>query len=83
MSWSSELEWIIMTVTGRSTKTHIFRMMLAAYVYNLWHKRNFIIFRKTTIPPETIGSLIVQEVVFLASTSPTLAVVVPILDYYP
>ncbi|KAM3306342.1 hypothetical protein P3S67_013212 [Capsicum chacoense] len=83
MTWSSEINWSVANIRGQSAGAHVFRMMLAACVYYIWHERNSRIFRNTTVQPDSIVRIVIQEMILLASSKPKLASVVPTLNYYP
>lgn len=40
MTWEDELVWAVQHAKGKSSKTEVYRMMLAAVVYHIWRERN-------------------------------------------
>ncbi|KAM3200108.1 hypothetical protein P3L10_032469 [Capsicum annuum] len=83
MTWSSEINWSVANIRGQSAGAHVFRMMLVACVYYIWHGRNNRILRNTIVQPDSIERIVIQKVILLASSKSKLASVMPTLNCYP
>ncbi|XP_019236644.1 PREDICTED: uncharacterized protein LOC109216874 [Nicotiana attenuata] len=65
--WAEEVRWAEMNVKGKSAKSHMYRICLAACVYHIWHKRNMRVFQQKIRSKEEVLRAIAQEIHYCGS----------------
>lgn len=83
MNWAGEIQWYETMCKGKGNAAIIFRMTLAASVYELWLERNHRVFQNIRLCGDIIVRKIIQEVYVRASMHGKLARCLNQLNYYP
>jgi len=81
--WMEEVQWAQQHCKGRSKGASVYKMVLAAAVYQVWKERNNRIFQHSSRSQHVIIKQIIQEVFQRASRLPVLVNYMRKLDYYP
>ncbi|XP_059316768.1 uncharacterized protein LOC132067517 [Lycium ferocissimum] len=83
LGWVDELHWATTNAQGNSATAAVYRMTLAACVYQVWKERNLRIFENKSRPPAPILRMIIQEVTMRGAMQRKLASKFEKLNFYP
>ncbi|KAH0728693.1 hypothetical protein KY284_004558 [Solanum tuberosum] len=81
--WSEELEWATGHATSKSIMADIYRMTLAATIYQTWREMNLRIFQQKERNISMISRLITQDIHHRASMIPRLNSYMQNFNFYP
>ncbi|KAJ0455366.1 putative reverse transcriptase zinc-binding domain-containing protein [Helianthus annuus] len=60
--WVDIVDWLLVRSKSKSVVNYVARVLVAANAYLIWQERNARLFKNQLRPPETISTLILQQV---------------------